>query len=275
MNGEGKRVLVLGGTGVMGSFLVKELLNMGYCVDAGCSKRRESENAKLSYFGGDFTDFHTIRSFLAGRHYDAIVDFMTYNTAKFAERFELLFSSADHFIFLSSYRAYSDVEIPTRESSPKLLNVTDDIEFLQSDDYSLFKTREENIIRNSRFRNWTIVRPAITYSSRRIAFVTLELPLMIRRAKAGKPIYIPEEVVNVEATCTYAGDVAAMIARLILNPAAYCEDYSVCTAEHRTWGTIAGYYKELLGADIRTVPLSVYKTFFDYTASKGMLEYDR
>ncbi len=276
MNGRDKKVLVLGGTGVMGSYLVEELLGMGYSVDAGCSHPLISSRKQLNYVVGDFVDFHTIRSLLKEKHYDAIVDFMTYNTAQFAERYELLFSSTDHFIFLSSYRAYSDREIPTVETSPRLLDVVDDREFLNSDDYSLFKAREENIIRSSKFTNWTIVRPAITYSSRRIAFVTLELPLMLRRSAAGKPIYIPREVYDVEATCTWAGDVARMIARLVLNPAAFGEAYSVCTGEHRTWGTIAGYYRELLGSDIRPVPIETYLDFFGNTQVKRwMLVYDR
>ncbi len=274
MNGK-KEALVLGGTGVMGTYLVKELLEMGFSVDAACAHQKVSKIECLNYYCGSFTDYRMIRRFLSGKHYDVIIDFMTYNTAKFSERFDLLLSSAEQYIFLSSYRAYSDIEIPTKESSPKLLEITDDQEFLDSDDYSLFKAREENILKNSRFRNWTIVRPAITYSSRRVAFVTLELPLMLRRSKAEKPIFIPENVWNIQATCTWAGDVAKMIAKLVLNHAAICEDFSVCTSEHHTWGEIAAIYKELLGADIRTVPMQDYVSFFSGNYSKGMLNYDR
>lgn len=270
-----KKALVLGGTGVMGTYLVNELLDMGFSVDAACAHHQISSIENLKYYCGNFSDYHVIREFLYGKHYDVTVDFMTYSTAKFSERFDLLLSSSEQYIFLSSYRVYSDIEIPTKESSPKLLDVTDDIEFLNGDDYSLFKAREENILRNSRFRNWTIVRPSITYSSRRVAFVTLELPLMLRRSKAGKPIYIPQNVWSVQATCTWAGDVARMISKLVHNPAAMCEDFSVCTSEHHTWGEIAAIYNELLGADIHTVSMQDYVSFFGGNYSKGMLDYDR
>ena len=273
--GERKTALVLGGTGVMGSYRVKELIDMGFSVDAACAHQKLSEIENLHYYCGSFTDYHVIKEFLRGRHYDVLIDFMTDNSAKFAERFDLLLSSSAQYFFLSSYRVYSDAEIPTKESSPKLLDITNDKVFLESDDYSLFKAREENILRNSNFKNWTIVRPAITYSSRRMAFVTLELPLMLRRAIAGKPIYIPENVWDVQATCTWAGDVAKMLARLVLNPAALCEDFSVCTSEHHSWGEIAGFYKEILGADIQTVSMRDYIAFFEGNYSKGMLDYDR
>ena len=148
-----KKALVLGGTGVMGTYLVKELLNMGFFVDAACAHNKTSVTENLNYFCGDFSDYHVIRQFLNGKHYDVTVDFMTYSTAKFSERFDVLLSSTEQYIFLSSYRVYSDIEIPIKESSPKLLDVTDDLEFLNGDDYSLFKAREENILRNSRFRN--------------------------------------------------------------------------------------------------------------------------
>ncbi len=271
-----KYVLVIGGTGVIGSYIVEELLNMNHRVDAVTLDDVASDNLNLRYIQGNFLDYHVVRQFLKGRHYDGIIDLMTYNTAQYAERYDLLLGSADHFIFVSSYRVYSDAEIPTVESSPRLLDVVEDREFLASDDYSLFKAREENIIRSSKFKNWTIVRPAITYSSMRIAFITLELPLMLRRAKAGKPIYIPQEACDIQATCTFAGDAAKLIARLLFNSDAYCEAFSVCTAEHQTWGTIAGYYKEILGADIRPVPIQDYLNFFgNKQANRWQLMYDR
>lgn len=271
-----KKVLVIGGTGVMGSYLVPKLLKRGFQVDAVSLDTVVSGHTDLTYYQENLLDYHAIRRFLTGRHYDAIIDFLTYSTAQYAERYELLLSSAEHFVFVSSYRIYSDFQIPTTETAPRLLDVTTVETFLKSDDYSLFKAREENILRSSKFTNWTIVRPSIVYSSKRIAFVTLELPLLLQRAKNKKPIYIPEEAWNVEATCTWAGDAAELIARLLFKKTAQCEIYSVCTAEHQTWGTIAGYYRELLDVDIRAIPGADYLNFFGNTlTARVQLYYDR
>ena len=132
-----KSVFVIGGTGVMGKFLVEKLLSRGVRVDAATLDDVKNENAALHYYKQNFMDLRTLERFLSGRHYDAIVDFMTYSTAQLAERFELLLKSCGQYMFLSSYRVYADAELPTREASPRILDITQDRELLQSDDYSL------------------------------------------------------------------------------------------------------------------------------------------
>ena len=270
-----KKICILGGTGVIGTYLVDFLLKSGFEVDICTRQIRESVNECRSY-RGDFLDFRTVQNFFVDKYYDAIIDLMTYNTAKFAERYALLLESTAHYIFVSSYRVYADKDVLTKENSPRLLETATEKEFLDSDDYSLFKAREENILLGSKYHNWTIVRPAITYSNQRIAFVTLELPLMLRRSREKKPIFIPEDVFNIEATCTWAGDVAKMIGSLVLKKAAYGEAFSVCTSEHQTWGTIASYYKELIGADIQAVSIQDYLDFFgNKPTNRWQLYYDR
>lgn len=272
----GKKICVLGGTGVIGIYVVEYLLKQGAVVDVCTRQKRKLYFNSANYFEGDFLDLQTVREFFRDKKYDAIIDFMTYNTAKFAERYEVLLKSTCHYVFMSSYRVYSDKELPIKESSPRLLEVATEKEFLESDDYSLFKAREENILRSSKFINWTILRPAITYSRQRIAFVTLELPLMLRRSQKQKPIYIPDDVLNVEATCTWAGDVAKMIVSLVLNENAYGEIFSVCTSEHQTWGTIANYYHDLIKADIQPIPTEDYLNFFgNKPVNRWQLYYDR
>ena len=65
----------------------------------------------------------------------------------------------------------------------------------------------------------------------------------------GKKVVLPKDARNVQATMSWAGDVAEMIARLLFNERAYREIYSVCTSEHMTWGEVADIYKELIGLE--------------------------
>ena len=57
---------------------------------------------------------------------------------------------------------------------------------------------------------------------------------------------MPEEALNVSATCTWAGDVAELMARLLFQKQALGQVYSLCTAEHHTWGEIAQMHEKLL-----------------------------
>ncbi|HHV95150.1 MAG TPA: NAD-dependent epimerase/dehydratase family protein [Clostridiaceae bacterium] len=274
--GSTKKVLVLGGTGAMGVYLVPELASMGYQVTVVSLDNVVSDNPLVTYIQANAKDNSFLHGLLQER-YDAIVDFMIYQTKEFSEKYDMLLSSTNHYIFLSSYRVYSN-SVPIREDSPRLLDVSGDKDFLATEDYALYKAREEDILRASNFNNWTIVRPAITYSKFRYQLVTLEANTVIYRAIKKLPVLLPKEAMHVQATMSWAGDVAKMLARLVLNPAAIKETYTVATSEHHTWEEIANYYKEIIGLEYITVDRETYLSFFDpqhAKAARYQLLYDR
>ena len=105
-----KKVLVLGGTGAMGVYLVPELASMGYQVKVISLDNVVSDNSHITYVQANAKD----NSFLYGllqENYDAIVDFMLYSTKEFSERYEMMLSNTNHYIFLSSYRVYLTVRL--------------------------------------------------------------------------------------------------------------------------------------------------------------------
>ena len=63
-----KSVFVIGGTGVMGKFLVEKLLLRGVRVDAATLDDVKSENAALRYYRQNFMDLRTLKQFLSGRN---------------------------------------------------------------------------------------------------------------------------------------------------------------------------------------------------------------
>ena len=256
-----KKILVLGATGAMGNYLVPELAQRGYFVDAVSLDDPIEKHKNVNYIKTDALDIKILSELLANK-YDAVVDFMIYSTAAFAERFEMLLGNTSHYIFLSSYRIYADEEHPIRETSPRLLDVSNDREFISSEDYALYKAREENIIRSSKFNNWTIIRPAITYSKRRFQLVTLEANVVVHRAMKGLPVLLPKDALGVRGTMSWAGDVGKMIARLVLNQRALKEIFTVSTSEHNTWETVAGYYKELINLEYIPVDSHTYLECF-------------
>lgn len=265
------KVLLLGGTGAMGVYLIPELINLGFDVFVTSRSSISSDNNMLTYIQGNAHDNNFLVKVLADR-YDAIVDFMSYSTKEFCHRYELLLKSTRHYIFLSSYRVFAESDIPLTEKSPRLLDVSDDLKYLATDEYALAKARQENALHESENKNWTIVRPTITYSKTRFQLCTLEAGTIIFRAICNCSVILPQEMMPKQTTMSWGGDVAKMIAMLVLNKNALCEDFNVCTSEHQSWGEVTQYYKKLIGLIV--VPVSLNK-YIKVIGSKYQIIYDR
>lgn len=272
-----KRVLVLGATGAMGKYLVPRLAEMGYQVDGVSIDDMTSDNPNITYIKTNAKD-RAVFTELLGRRYDGVVDFMIYPSYDLPYYLPLALDHTDHYIYLSSYRIYDNKEHPVRETSPRLIDASGDLLLRNSDDYSIYKARGENILHYLPHSNWTIIRPAITYSLMRYQLVTLEASNTVGRAFAGKPVVVPEQARNIQATMSWAGDVAQMIAGLLFNEKARSETFTVATAEHRTWGEIADYYKDICGLKAVWVDKKDYLRILNpdpYSWVEWQLEYDR
>ena len=272
-----KKILVPGGTGAMGVYLIPELLKMGYQVDVIALDVGETKSDALRYIQADAKNYDFIAEQLKNG-YDAVVDFMLYPKREEYERFlPLYLNNTQHYIYLSSYRVYANEEQPVKETSPRLLDVSTDQVLLSSGDYCIYKAQGEDFLRSSEFDHFTIIRPAITYSKRRFQLITMEYPLVVRRMLEGKTLVLPEAAMNVQATMSWAGDVAKMIARLLLNPKAYRETYSVCTAEHHTWGEIAEMYARIGGLKYCTTDTDTFLQIIspNNIYARQQLGYDR
>jgi nucleoside-diphosphate-sugar epimerase len=255
----GQTVLVLGGTGAMGIYLVPELLQAGFQVVVTSRSPPATAAPGLRYLAGNARDPAFLQTVLARGPYDAIVDFMIYGTEEFNARRERLLRQTAHYLYLSSYRVFADSSpAPLTERSPRLLDVCSDAAYLATDEYALAKARQEDSLRASGTRHWTILRPGITYSRNRFQFGTLEADVFCYRARQGVPVLMAREILAKQTTLTWAGDVARLIARLVLNPAAFAEDYNVVTAEHRSWAEIAACYRDLLGLRVLETDLETY-----------------
>lgn len=91
-----------------------------------------------------------------------------------------------------------------------------------------------------------------------------------------KTVVLPEGAKNVQATMSWAGDVAKMIARLLFNEKAYTQTYSVCTSEHKTWGEIADIYNKIYGLKCAWVNDEDYIDIVGgRIAARNQLMYDR
>ena len=272
-----KKVLVLGSTGAMGQYLVPYLAEMGYYVTAVSLEDEMPYNDHVTCVKGNAMDKGFLTSLLEEK-FDGIVDFMIYSKRNFPQYYQLFLDNTDHYIFLSSCRVYANEETPIKETTVRLLDVSTDEKFVGSNDYSIHKAKAENILMLSDYKNWTIVRPATTFSKMRYQLVTLEAVNNVGRAMKGKKVVLPAQAKNIPATLCWAGDVSKMIAKLLFNEDAKKETFNVCSSEYRTWSEIAEYYHDIAGLEAVWVDKEDYLKILDPNMSlscRWQLEYAR
>jgi nucleoside-diphosphate-sugar epimerase len=232
------KVLVLGGTGAMGTHLVRLLSEKKIETFVTSRKTRQSAN-NIKYIQGNVHDIAFLENILRG-HWDAIVDFMVYSTPSFKQCVNLLLNATNQYIFLSSARVYANVEQIITENSPRLLDNSDNEEYLKTDEYALAKARQEDILRKSGHKNWTIIRPYITYSKNRLQFGVLEKEEWLYRVLHRKSIVFSMDIWSKKTTVTYGLDVAKGILSIIGNAKTMGETFQITQnkEECKTWGEI-------------------------------------
>ena len=241
---EPKKVLVRGATGAMARYMIPYLAERGCEVDGIALDAAESKYPNVKYHQGNAKD-PALRDEFLSRNYDAIVDYLTYGSAEIPFVLPRILDHTGQYVYLSSGRVYDNLEKPVRETSPRLIDTSKDPYLLNSDDYCIYKARGENILFNSPKKNWTIVRPATTYSFLRYQLVTLEAADTVGRARQGKEVVLPEQAREKPATLSWGGDAGRMIGALLFCGCALGEVYNINSAEHHTWGEIADYYKDI------------------------------
>ena len=243
-----KKVLVLGSSGAMGSYIVPYLADMGYSVTAVSLDDEKPYNDNVTCIKADVRNKEFLLSLLSQK-FDGLVDFSYYSYKEFREYYKLFLENTGHYIFLSSCRVYANEEVPVKETSPRLLDVSTDTKLLASNDYCIVKAKKEDMLLLSDYDNWTMVRPATTFSKMRFQLVTLEAVNCVGRARKGKKVVLPEQAKDIPATLCWAGDVSMMIAKLFFNDDAKRQIFNVCSSEYHTWGEIADYYNKICGLE--------------------------
>lgn len=270
-------VLLLGGTGAMGIHVAELLSEKGVDVSITSRKPRIDERNNISYIVGDAQN-SSFLSNLMDTKWDAIIDFMVYNTETFRERYEILLESTKQYFFLSSSRVYANSEVPIKETTPRLLDVSDDAEYLSLDEYALAKARQEDILINSGYDNWTIIRPYITYAENRLQLGVLEKEEWLYRTMQGRTIVFSESIKDKYTTLTYGYDVAKAIVSLIGKERALREAFHITTEQSIKWSEVLNIYiRELKSLGYN--PKVIFQTNKEYNTRESnkryQIAYDR
>lgn len=256
---ENKKVLLIGGGGTLGTYTAKELLRLGCYVDIVCLEDKVSDNERMRFYK-EYATMEFLSKLLQEQKYDGIVNFIYYPEVEDYKPFhKLLSENTGHLIFLSSYRIYADLQHPVTEDAPILLDTVKDEEFLKTEKYALSKARCEKYIREeSGTKNYTIVRPVISFSEKRFDLVTVSGREIIEAAKSGKTVILPQEAKNLIAGLDWAGNSGKLIANLLFKEACFEQAYTVSSAQNLTWGEVADIYAKLCGLKFRWTTTEEY-----------------
>jgi nucleoside-diphosphate-sugar epimerase len=273
-----RKVLILGGTGAMGIHLVQLLKEQQVETFVTSRRNMKSNEQGLYYLQGDAKEESFLQGCLQMHEWDAIVDFMVYDTQTFKRRIDSLLNNTKQYVFLSSARVYADSELPITETSPRLLDVSQDTDYLATDEYALTKARQEDILKNSGRNNWTIIRPYITYSENRLQLGVLEKEEWLYRALHGRAIVFSCDIMEKTTTLTYGFDVAKGIVSVIGKDNALGECFHITNSGSIQWREVLEVYLSVLEKQLGTRPTVVLQdleTFLAWRNIKYQVRYDR
>lgn len=270
------KILLLGGTGAIGSHLSEILSTQGHLIFI-TSRKNRVENLNIKYIKGNAQDFSFLSRLLAQNEYDVCVDFMSYATHEFSKRVELLLDSVGQYVYISSARVYSNSNDIITEDPPRLLDVIRDKDFLGTDEYSLAKARQENLLFKTNKTNWTIIRPYITYSENRLQLGVMEKEQWLYRALNGRKIVFSSDIGEHYTTLTYGKDVASGIAAICGQPRALSEVFNVTTSESVKWVDVLNEYVNICKKNDIDMSVNIYprSMHLRYASIQYQIKYDR
>lgn len=273
----GKRVLLIAGGGTLGSYVAKELLAKGAYVDVICLEDNTSDNDRLRYFKHRVS-LEVLSDLFKETRYDGVVDFIHYtDIEEYKPFYELIMKNTEQLIFLSSYRVYAD-SFPITENAPRLLDVSEDKEFLENEDYAIPKAKFEDFLFGShKGERWTIVRPVISFSFRRFdLFVYSNNDIWEQVERYGR-LLMPSYAKDLVAGIDWAGNSGKLIANLLFKEEAIGEVFTVSSAQNLTWGRVSEIYSEVFGFDVEWCDTKVFEESYPCLENKKkwLYVYDR
>lgn len=257
-----------------GGYLVNLIDKQDYVYVTSRSVRWDYGN--VHYIQGNARDLQFLIEVLREK-WDAVVDFMNWGHDEFLEAHKILLTSTEHYIFLSSCRVFANYPDIT-ENTPRLLDVSEDKDFLKTQRYAVRKAREENMLTSSGYNNFTIVRPYITFAKNRLQLGIYEKEQWLSRALQNKTVYITKGVLDNYTTLTYGVDVAECMARLV-NIKPLAASINISTNKSIKWREVLEIYKkvmkEVLNIELRVEEREDIQSIEDLYEGGYNTKYDR
>jgi len=250
-----RNALIIGGTGIISTAVVRECLNRGYTLTIINRGRRSKDNIEgVSYVVADvrYEPIIEIKRKLGSDYFDVVIDFLSYNLKQLKKTIQ--WATCGQYIFISSSSIYEEDEGHLYSEHSKKGN----IEWDYCKNKYACECELPRLAETMGFK-YTIVRPYVTYSNKRFPyqFSPLEYYTIIYRIQHNIPLPIisPEG----ETTVTDSRDFANGLVGLIGNNMAYDTDFNITTDHHIRWREIADMMAEKFGVNCNYVVIDIKK----------------
>lgn len=228
------KILFIGGTGVISTACARLAVERGFDL-AVLNRGNRAVTPGVQQIVADIADPAAAATALGDRHWNAVVDFISFTPAELAKRIALFRGRVGQFIFISSASVYQKpmAHFPITESTP-LVN--------PFWDYSRNKIAcEDRLLQALREENFpvTIIRPSWTYNENRIT-VPVNSPksfTVVDRMRRGLPVIVPGDGTSLW-TMTHHTDFAKGLVGLLGHQGAIGQAFHITSDEVLTWNQI-------------------------------------
>lgn len=248
-------ILIVGGSGCISSAIVDECLATRIKTTIINRGRKKTHFPyEINFIKADRDDLDKISNQIGSQKFTAVIDFLCYTADELKKSVEFYTKYTNQYIFISSCAVYDFRRTSLgKEDSPKVDNRWD---------YSINKWESEELLRKLSRRigfNYTIVRPSVTYGDTRIPYGITppygKHGTIIQRILKGKPIIRWNEGTNI-SNMMRVEDFAKLFIPLIGNPAAYNQEFNICSQETYSYNDVLAALETKLQTPVRTLDIS-------------------
>lgn len=257
------KALIIGGTGIISSAIVRRLVEKKwdvYVLNRG--NRSSTLPEEVKQITVDINDEEKVKNMLDGIYFDTVCEFIGFTVEHVERDYRLFSGKTNQYIFISSASAYH---------KPSRSYIINEATTLANPHWQYSRDKiacEEFLMKMYRENGFpvTIVRPSHTYDERHI-------PLgvhgkngfwqVIKRMQQEKPVIIQGDGTSLW-TLTFNTDFAVGFTGLMANPHAIGEAFQITSDETLSWNQIYETIAQALG-----VTLKPYHVSSDFLTSVG------
>lgn len=235
------RILVTGGTGTISAAVVSHALAEGHDVTVLNRGLRGPAPGGVEHLVGDAGDEAVLRAMVAGREWDAVVQFLAFVPGDVERDLRVFAGRVGQYVLISSATVY---QRPSRR-----VFLTEEAPLGNAHSaYARNKIACEEALRTSTGVPWTIVRPTQTYDERRlpVAVHTGRPGAVLQRMLAGKPVLVHGDGESVW-TVTWSADFAVGLVGLLGNVDAHGRAVHITADEPLTWNQMYATIGDVIG----------------------------